>query len=169
MVVSASLCCFFLGFSDCSLRPRFLARRVHAAQLEEVPIERLIKNLTELADKKPKDSRIRFISPRPRDGLCADKTDKTQIQTGKEQFGAWFGYEPKHVPFSEVKKASNPEAGKKRPQRNSNWRSRTTKKPLNLIRIPPALLGYAWCLDQAGKKRRSHYRISQSDRARLED
>ncbi len=88
MVVQPRCACFFWGlglFLAASLSTQAMYMR---PQLEEVPIERLIKNLTEIADKNPKDARIRFNLARVHAMAYALKTDKTQIQSGKEDRGA---------------------------------------------------------------------------------
>jgi tetratricopeptide (TPR) repeat protein len=121
-------------------------------QLEEVPIERLIKNLSDLAEKNPKDARIRFNLARVHAMAYALKTDKTQIEKGKEDRGAWFGFEAKHVPFSEVKQTDNVEQLKKAKEQ-LELAIAAYKKAIELDpQSAPAQLGYAWCLEQAGKK-----------------
>jgi len=152
MVFQPRCAAFFLGFGlflAASLSTQAMYMR---PQLEEVPIERLINNLTEFAEKNPKDARIRFNLARVHAMAYALKTDKTQIQTGKEDRGAWFGYEPKHVPFSDVKKAENPDQ-QKAAEAQLALAISDYKKALELDPdSAPAQLGYAWCLDQAGKK-----------------
>ena len=128
-----------------------LHARYARPMLEEIPIERLVKNLTELAEKNPKDAKLRFNLARVHAMAYASKTDKTEIQSGKEAQGAWFGFGPKHLPFNVVK-TDDAEAQKKAAAQ-LEFAIKEYTKALELDpTMLPAQLGYAWCLEQEGKK-----------------
>lgn len=128
-----------------------LQARYAQPMLEEIPIERLIKNLTELAEKDPKDAKLRFNLARVHAMAYASKTDKTQIHKGKEAMGAWFGYGPKHVPFEVVTTDDAEQQKKAATQLELAIKEYTKAIELDPSMLP-AQLGYAWCLEQAGKK-----------------
>src|SRR5215210_6284523 len=69
------------------------------AELVNVPVERLTRNLEEAAKKDPKDAKVRFNLARLHAMAYALKTDTAKVRKDKEAEGAWYGYEPKHVPF----------------------------------------------------------------------
>ena len=72
-------------------------------QLEATPVDRLVKNLSEQLKAKPKDVTLRFNLARVHAMAFALKTDQAKVRSGKANLGAWFGYEPRHVPFKVVK------------------------------------------------------------------
>ncbi len=128
-----------------------LEARYARPMLEEIPIERLVKNLTELAEKNPKDAKVRFNLARVHAMAYAAKTDKTQIQSGKEAQGAWFGYGPKHLPFNVVKTDDAEKQKAAAAQLELAIKEYTKALELDPAMLP-AQLGYAWCLEQTGKK-----------------
>ena len=80
-------------------------------QLEEVPIDRLVKNLTALSIKNPNDSKLHYNLARVHAMAYASKSDKTEIRKGKEDEGVWFGNAAPHLPFRVVNtKDSNSKA-----------------------------------------------------------
>ena len=74
--------------------------RYRRPDLEMIPVARLVENLEKIAAKKPKDAQVRFNLARAHAMAYALKTDTAQVFKGKEMNGAWFGYEPNHVPFA---------------------------------------------------------------------
>ncbi len=116
--------------------------------LVKIPVDRLTKNLEDLAKKEPKDATIRFNLARAHAMAYALKTDTAEVRRGEEASGAWFGFEPTHVPFQaeptedEAKLAA---AKKQLDQAIAVYREVLMLDPENLS----AALGYAWCLDQA--------------------
>ncbi len=119
--------------------------------LVNVPIERLTKNLAEQASKNPKDAGARFNLARVHAMAYALKSDTAQTWKDKEQDGAWFGYEPAHVPF-QVVPSEDPDklkAAREHLDKAIGLFDEVLKlEPNNLT----AALGRAWCLDQAGDK-----------------
>lgn len=119
-------------------------------QLATTPIDRLVRNLTALAKEKPKDARVRFNLARVHAMAYASKADETKVRKGKESQGAWFGYEPSHVPFRLAK--TKDEEKLKRAKAHLNL---ALQRYLETLELKPdflsARLGYGWCLQQAGK------------------
>src|SRR5262249_27904770 len=77
---------------------------------------------------------------------------KLEVFKGKEEAGAWFGYAPKHVPFT-VKPADD-EAARKAARAHLDkairrYRETVKMAPDNLT----ARLGLAWTVEQSGEKK----------------
>ena len=85
------------------LAPNAARARYIRPQLEATPVDRLGKNLSEQLKAKPKDVMLRFNLARVHAMAFALKTDQAKVRSGKENLGAWFGYEPRHVPFKAVR------------------------------------------------------------------
>ena len=74
------------------------AARFVRPDLEKVPVERLVKNLEDLANKEPKNVQVRFNLARVHAMAFALKTDTCEINKNSGNAGAWFGYTPATVP-----------------------------------------------------------------------
>ena len=85
------------------LAPNATWARYIRPQLEATPVDRLVKNLSEQLKAKPKDVTLRFNLARVHAMAFALKTDQAKVRSGKANLGAWFGYEPRHVPFKPVR------------------------------------------------------------------
>jgi tetratricopeptide (TPR) repeat protein len=135
-----------LGLGLSQLRAEYIP-----AEIEKVPVSRLAENLEGILKKEPKNVQVRFNLARLHAMAYALKADETSIRKGREQDGAWFGYEPRPVPF-EVKKnddAGKEDAARKHLEKAINLYDEVVKeKPDHLI----AQLGRAWCVAQRGKK-----------------
>ena len=83
--------------------------------LEMIPVERLVKNLTDLAEKEPKNAKWRFNLARVHGMAYAKNTDTVTIWKGKLDSGAWFGHTPALVPFAKdvVKRAKTSDKARK--------------------------------------------------------
>jgi hypothetical protein len=120
--------------------------------LEVVPVEKLVKNLEQMVAKAPKDVQARLNLARVHGMAYASRTDQAQVFKGKEERGAWFGYAPKHVPFTvtpskdEAKEKAAKEQLVKAIQR---YREVVQLAPDNLT----ARLGLAWTVEQSGDKK----------------
>ncbi|HMF16499.1 MAG TPA: tetratricopeptide repeat protein [Gemmataceae bacterium] len=126
--------------------------RYRRPDLEMIPVARLVENLEKIAAKKPKDAQVRFNLARAHAMAYALKTDTAQVFKGKEMDGAWFGYEPNHVPFAA--KASDDAAKVKTAQEHlakaiDIYKEAIKLAPTNLT----ARLGLAWCIDQSKNKK----------------
>ncbi len=120
-------------------------------EIEKVPVARLVDNLEMQLKKDPKDTQARFNLARLHAMAYALKTDTCEVRKGQEKDGAWFGFEPKPVPF-DVKKtddAGQQDTARKHLEKAINLYEQVVKeKPDHLI----AQLGRAWCIAQrAGK------------------
>lgn len=128
-----------------------VAARYIRPDLDNVPVERIVANLEELAKKNPKDAQIRFNLARVHAMAFALKSDTAQVRKGDEARGAWFGYEPPHVPFA-VKPSDDP-ARLKAAREHLEKAIARYQEAINLGQDNlPARLGQAWCLQQAGEK-----------------
>jgi tetratricopeptide (TPR) repeat protein len=120
--------------------------------LEVVPVQRLVENLERLVKKKPKDAQARLNLARVHAMAYASKAEQAQVLKGKEERGAWFGYEPRHAPFA-VKPADD--AAKRRAAREhlekavQRYREAIKLAPDNLT----ARLGLAWTTEQSGDRK----------------
>jgi hypothetical protein len=117
----------------------------------KVPVARLVENLQEHIKKNPKDVQARFNLARLYAMAYALKTDTADIRKGQEKDGAWFGFEPRPIPF-QVKKtddAGKQDAARKQLEKAIEaYEAVLKEKPDHLM----ALLGHAWCVEQRGKK-----------------
>src|SRR5262245_17633311 len=128
-----------------------LARYIRP-DLEKVPVERLVANLEAAVAKEPKNVQLRLNLARVHAMAFAQKTDTIEIRKGREADGAWFGYEPKFVPFSKVEKAADTDKQKAAQahlaKALSLYRQVVEMEPDNLA----GRIGHAWLLEQSGKK-----------------
>ncbi len=119
--------------------------------LVNIPVPRLINNLEQLVQQKPKDASLRFNLARAHAMAFALKTDTATVWKGKEDRGVWFGFTPSAVPFK-VQKTDDP--AKK--QAAAMHLDQALKLYQEVIELTPdnlaARLGHAWLEDQAGKK-----------------
>ncbi len=121
--------------------------------LEQVPIDKLLATLTRLAADKPKESRLQYNLARTYGMAYASKMDMCSIWKGKEQQGAWFGYEPPFVPFNKVTDTKDPEKLKSaRAYLDKAIASYETVIKLD-PNFLPAQLGLAWCTEQKGDRK----------------
>jgi hypothetical protein len=142
-----------LGLAACLvLTPASLAKYA-AAELEQVPVERLVTNLEAAVKKDPKNVQALVNLARVHGMAYALKTDTAQVRKGQEAKGAWFGYEPRFVPFTNVVKTNDTDKQKAAKAHLAravdSFKQAVKLAPNNL----PARLGYAWTLEQAGEKK----------------
>jgi tetratricopeptide (TPR) repeat protein len=131
-----------------------LQARYIGPDLEITPVDRLVKNLEAQVKAKPKDIRLRFNLARVHGMAFASKAGETSIWRGREDQGAWFGYEPKHVPFR-LAKTDDP-AKSKAAKAQLKLAIQRYKEVLKLdSKHLSANLGYGWCLQQAGKEEKA--------------
>jgi len=119
--------------------------------LEVVPVPKLVANLERLVEKNPKDAQLRLNLARVHAMAYASKTDQTEVFKGKEEGGAWFGYAPKHTPFTV--KAVKDEARAKAAREHLD---KAIQRYKEVVKAAPdnltARLGLAWATEQAGDK-----------------
>ncbi len=119
--------------------------------LEKVPIERLVKNLEELAAKEPKNVQVRYNLARVHAMAYALKTDTCEVNKKQDTAGAWFGFTPGTVPFRsvETKDKEKQELAKKHLQKAIATYGEVLKLQADYL---AAQLGLAWCVEQSGDK-----------------
>ena len=129
-----------------------LARYIRP-ELDNVPVERLVKNLEELAGKDEKDARIRFNLARVHAMAFALKTDTAKVNK-RQANEAWFGYEAPHVPFKN--KSTDDEAKLKEAKAHL---AKAIQRYEEAIKLDPkmlsAKLGHAWCIEQSQDKEKA--------------
>jgi tetratricopeptide (TPR) repeat protein len=135
--------------------PPGVTQGMYAMQdLVNVPVERLIRNLEAIAEKDPKNAQVRFNLARVHAMAYALKTDTARVVKNKENQGAWFGYEPNHVPFKAV---STNDKNKLNAAREHL--ARAIEQYEEALKLDPgnltAALGHAWCVEQSGDKERA--------------
>src|SRR5262245_50702780 len=124
--------------------------------LDNVPVERLIKNLQKRVADKPEDVKARQNLARAHGMAYAQKSDTIQVRKGKDEEGAWFGFEPANVPFAAFLKktddADKLKAAKEHLQKAIKLYEQVGMvEPTNLT----ARLGHAWLVDQSGEKEKA--------------
>jgi hypothetical protein len=139
---------------------------------DDVPVERLAKNLQGQLTKAPQRADLWRNLARLHAMAFARASDTVPVirrRTGVEQeFGTiWFGHEPPNVPFARaLTRAADPErraaAQKHLASAIEAYRGALQLAPGDLV----TLLGYAWCLQQAEETEKAiaHYR-SLGDKA----
>jgi hypothetical protein len=120
--------------------------------LENVPVERVLKNLTQQVEKNPKDVQAQFNLARAHAMAFTLKADTLPIWKGKEGQGVWFGYEARHVPFGKIKETDDPAKAKAA----KDHLAKAIAGYQEVVKLAPenltARLGLAWCQDQAKEK-----------------
>lgn len=136
----AALLCFVL--------PAFA--RYARPQLANVPIERVIANLAKDAEAKPKDAAAKFRLARAYAMGYASKKENVEVQA-KDEKELWLGYEPLNQPL-EVQ----PTDDKKVEAAAEERLAKAIETYEGALKLDPmnhkGRLGYAWSLEQAGKK-----------------
>lgn len=124
------------------------------ADLVNVPVERLVKNLEAKAKKEPKNVAVRLNLARAHGMAYASKTDTAKVWKDKEHQGVWFDYEPKLVPF-ELKKTGDRKklaAARAHLKKAKGWFDEALKLDKDNL---SARLGRAWVLEQLGEKKQA--------------
>jgi hypothetical protein len=120
-------------------------------EIEKVPVERLAKNLEEQIAKDPKNVQAVINLARVHAMAYTLKSEELPTAKGKPE-AVWFGYEPKLVPFGVPAKTDDPaklKAAKEHLEKSiALYKKAVEFAPENL----PARLGYAWVIEQAGRK-----------------
>lgn len=127
-------------------------------ELQDLPLQRLLTNLSERAKAEPANGEVLHQLARTHAMAYASKLgDADAVKTwsgwdGKKSEQPWFGYEPPHVPYS---KNVQPGDGKKAEIAKAHlataietYRKALAAKPADIT----IKLGLAWCQDQAGQK-----------------
>jgi tetratricopeptide (TPR) repeat protein len=122
--------------------------RYARADLSKVPIERVLTNLEDRAAEKPKDAALRFSVARAYAMGFASKAEEVEVLNRDQSL--WFGYEPKNVPFP-----LTPTDDPKAKTRAEEYLAKAIENYEAGLKLDPkhnvGRLGYAWCLEQAGR------------------
>lgn len=126
-------------------------------EIKEVPVSRLVANLTELAKTHKDDVRIRYNLARLHAMAFALKVDTVKTDKSSGSSGAWFGVAPKYVPFKVVKtedREKNKIAEKHLAKAIDEYTKVVEAKPRTYFNLR-AQLGLAWCIEQTGDKKKA--------------
>jgi hypothetical protein len=122
--------------------------------IRNVPVARLTENFERQLADNPNDVRTLINLARLHGMAYALKTEQAEaVQSRSGTVEPWYGYplERKHIPYG-VKKTTSPDVQRRAEAHLStaigHYRRATELDPKNLL----ARLGYAWTLDQSGKK-----------------
>lgn len=122
--------------------------------LINVPVARLIRNLDLLVKNNPTSVEARFNLARAHAMACAQRAESLQVWKGRENEGVWFGYDPKNVPFT-----ISPINDKTRLREANEHLAKALLHYAKVVEMAPdnlaAALGYAWCLERSGQKRKA--------------
>jgi hypothetical protein len=122
--------------------------------LVNIPVERVIRNLELLARKDPGNAEARFNLARAHAMAYALRGESVQVWKGRENAGVWFGFEPPHIPFT-VK----PIDDSARLNAANAHLAKALERYVEVLELAPnnlaAALGYAWCTEQSGQKRKA--------------
>jgi tetratricopeptide (TPR) repeat protein len=119
--------------------------------LVRIPIDRLIANLEEAIKKQPKNAGLVSNLARVHAMAYASKVDETEVRRGMELEGAWFGFEPRFIPFMVEKTTDEKKLAAAKAQLEkalSRYDEAVKMDPKNLA----ARLGRAWVIEQSGDK-----------------
>jgi len=141
--------CFVFAAIGSSVR--LAEARYMRPDLVDTPIDRLATNLVKLAEENPKDAQVLFNLARLHAMAFALKTDTAKTWRSREKQGAWFGYEPKYVPFE-----NTPTDDAEKLQTAKTHLEKAISYYDEAIKLKPdflaARLGHAWCIEQSGAK-----------------
>ncbi len=120
--------------------------------LEKIPVERLAKNLDDLAQKNPKDVQVRYNLARVHAMAYALKAEECEIWKDRPKDGAWFGPTPPVVPFTP--KTTKDAAALKAATEHLD---KAIEVYGDVLKLQPdnleAQLGLAWSREQKGAKK----------------
>ena len=128
-----------------------LAAMYVTPDIENVPVDRLIKNLEAAAAKTPNNAAGWRLLARTHALAYAQKSATIPVRRGNEAAGPWFGIEPAHVPFRP--KPTDDDAARRAAAAHL---AKAIEHYSQALRLAPddlvTQLGYAWTLDQSGEK-----------------
>lgn len=149
---SCVVCCSV--FAVVGFAVRYAEARYMRPDLADTPIDRLATNLVKLAEANPKDAQVRYNLARLHAMAFALKTDTAKAWRGREKQGAWFGYEPKYVPFK-----NKPTDDADKLKTATTHLEQAIARYEEAIKLKPeflaAQLGHAWCIEQSGAKEKA--------------
>lgn len=118
--------------------------------LAEIPVERLIRNLKALIENDPKNAQVRFNLARAHSMAYASRTDSVGVRKDREKENDLFGGGA-DIPF-----AVTPTDDKDKLKTAREHLAKAIEAYAEGLKLDPdnltGRLGYAWCLEQSGKK-----------------
>lgn len=132
--------------------------------IQKVPVERLVANLERKAAAEPASAMHQINLGRLHGMAYALKTEEAAVvvRPGSKEPGeeAWYGYEPKLIPYSNrpAPSAESAAAAKAHLAKAiAHYEQALALEPDSLL----ARLGYGWMLEQSGEKKKAieHYRL----------
>jgi hypothetical protein len=126
--------------------------------LEVIPIDRLIENLTRMVARQPDDARLRLNLARAHAMAFATNSQPVAVQRARQEDGIFFGYSPPAVPFK------TPVSGTRTAAATAHLTAAIAEYEKVAVREPSdprdptamvARLGLAWCRQQAGERTRA--------------
>lgn len=122
--------------------------------IEQVPVERLAKNLEKQVSDSPTSVEAKLNLARLYAMGYAAKSDTAPIWKGREAKGVWFGFMPASVPF-QVKPTEDPQKQKAAKEyltkAVTTYEQALKQAPDNQV----IQLGLAWCQEQAGDQKKA--------------
>lgn len=118
--------------------------------LEKVPVQRIVENLEQLAKEDAKNADLRVNLARAHAMAFALNASDAEVNKRDPSSGAWFGYEPAHVPFQVMSTEDMDQIvkSKKHLKEAIKWYEEALKiDSKNLT----AAIGLAWCIEQSGE------------------
>lgn len=137
-----------------SLAVRSVDAKYMMPDLVNVPIARLTKNLELLVERNPTNVVAMFNLARAHAMAYALRTETAEIRRNNENEGAWFGYNPSHVPFAvkQTRDEAKLRIARQHLTKAIEWYEKVvTLAPDDLS----VALGYAWCVEQSGQKQKA--------------
>jgi hypothetical protein len=123
--------------------------------LEVIPVDRLIENLTRLVAREPDDAQLRLNLARAHAMAFATNSEPVQVQRGREEYGVFFGFSPPAVPFTTPGSQTRTSAAMAHlAAAIAEYEKVAAREPAD-PRDPTAMiarLGLAWGLQQAGER-----------------
>src|SRR5262245_14093391 len=141
-----------------ALSPLRMAAMYIRPDLEVIPIDRLIENVTRMVARQPNDARLRLNLARAHAMAFATNSEPVQVERGRQEDGIFFGFSPPAVPFK------TPGTGTRTASATAHLNAAIVEYEKAAAREPAdprdptamiARLGLAWCHQQAGERTRA--------------
>lgn len=122
-------------------------------EIEQVPVGRLIENLEKSIEANPKDAGLRYNLARVHGMAYALKSEQIPVNK-RTPNAAWFGYEPKFVPFDP--QATDDEAKLQAARQHLRQAIRRYEETVALAPDHlAARLGLAWTTEKSGDRKKA--------------
>ena len=130
------------------------ARHCVDCDLVNVPVERLIQNLEALTKDDPKNVQVQFNLARAHSMAYALRTDTVRVRRNKEKEDNLFAVREEYVALTVT-----PTDDKDKLKAAKEHLAKAIERYEEVLKLAPenlaAALGYAWCTEQSGQKRKA--------------